>query len=281
MFHKKWLSVLLMGALLSACGDKAAQTPAAEPTQNAAPVANPNLPTIQVGTDATYPPFQYRTEKGEVLGIEGDLLKAIGKTEGFNVNMEHSSRKLWHETLGKQHDVWASAFYDNAQYPAADVSKPFMQAYIVAAVCDDKDPNKTINSTASLQGKKIAVSQYYGQQMIDLAAKLTGSPSNVMVTDTFYLSARELYNKNVDAVLGANYVLAYYAHEMKNQDKTRYVQIDGEPPRNLVFLVKKGDTELLNKINTGIDKLHADGTIKALQEKWLPAWQPSATSASQ
>lgn len=276
MFYKKCLSVLLMGVLLGACGEKAAQEPAAAPTKNApAEAANPNLPTIKVGTDATYPPFEYRTEAGEVLGIEGDLLKAIGKSEGFNVSMEHSSRKLWHETLGKQHDVWASAFYDNTQYPEAAVSKPFMQAYIVAAVCDDKDPNKTINSTASLQGKKIAVSKYYGQAMIDLAAKLTGSSSNVMVTDTFYLSARELYNKNVDAVLGANYVLAYYAHEMNNQAKTRYIQIDGEPPRNLVFLVKKGDDELLNKINKGIDKLQSDGTMKALQEKWLPAWQPS------
>lgn len=143
----------------------------------------------------------------------------------------------------------------------------------MVALCDDVNENKSIQNTNQLQGKKIAVSKYYGQPMIDLATKLTGSAENVMVVDTFYLSARELYNKRVDAVLGANYVLSYFADQMKKTDTTRYIRVESEAPRQLVFLVKKGNTDLLNKLNAGIDQAQADGTIKKLHEKWLGSWR--------
>lgn len=280
MSKKTLLVSLIATAMLVACGggDKAQQK-ATQPTapaeqQATAPSTNNNLPTIKVGTDATYPPFEYRDEKGNIFGIEADLLKAIGKNQGFNVNMEHSIRAKWSETLGNgMYDIWASAFYEGNQYAEhADMTKPFMEAYIVVALCGDAEGNKNITSSNQLHGKKIAVSKYYGQGMIDLATKLTGSPDNVIVTDTFYLSARELYTKRVDGVLGANYVLAYYATETDNQAKTRFVAVEGEAPRKLVFLVKKGNQELLDKLNKGIDQALADGTIKALQDKWLSAW---------
>lgn len=274
------LASCIAALALAACGGektKDAQTtpPATQQSTATAPSTNSNLSTIKVGTDAIYPPFEYRDEKGNIFGIEADLLNAIGKSQGFNVQMEHNIRAKWSETLGNgMYDVWASAFYEGNQYAEhADMTKPFMEAYIVVAMCDDTETNKNITASNQLHGKKLAVSKYYGQGMIDLAAKLTGSPDNVIVTDTFYLSARELYTKRVDGVLGANYVLAYYATEMNNQAKTRFISVEGEAPRKLVFLVKKGNQELLDKLNKGIDQALADGTIKGLQDKWLSAWK--------
>lgn len=280
MDYSKLFCSAVIAALLVACGDgetkKAAnnQTVAEEKsTASAAPSNNnaSNLTLVRVATDAKYPPFQYRDEKGQFFGIEMDLLNAIGKSQGLNMEFHNFIREKWHETLMQgHHDLWASAFYGNQQYPDdVAVSKPFMEAYIVVGLCDEKEGNANIKNMEQLKGKKLAVSKYYGQAMIDLAAKITGSPDNVLVTDTFYLSARELYNKKVDGVLGANYVLAYYAQEMKKEPTTRFLRVESEEPRKLVFLMKKDQTELLDKINKGIDAAQADGTLQSLQNKWL------------
>lgn len=81
--HKYFMVSALAIALLSSCADS--ETP---PPTTSQPVAttstNTSLPTIKVGTDANYPPFQYRDEKHNILGIESDLLKSIGKSQGLN-----------------------------------------------------------------------------------------------------------------------------------------------------------------------------------------------------
>ncbi|MDO4434006.1 MAG: transporter substrate-binding domain-containing protein [Alysiella sp.] len=274
--HHLFVSAVLSVALSACDGSESQKTTEVKPQSSQTASASSaqaasNLSLVQVGTDAKYPPFQYRDEKSKILGIEMDILNAIGKSQGLGMEFNHFAREEWHKSLQNgTFDMWASAFYGNAEYPDdVLVSKPFMDAYIVVGLCDDKEGNANIQNIEQLKGKKLAVSKYYGQKMIDLAAKLTGSPENVMVTDTFYLSARELYNKQVDGVLGANYVLAYFAQEMKKEQSTRLLRVHDEEPRHLVFLVKKDKPELLEKLNKGIDVALADGTIKAVQDKWL------------
>lgn len=272
-----FISVTVIGAL-SACGggNNQQQQPAqpenktVQAASNSTAPAN-DLPKIKVGTDAKYPPFEFRDEQNQILGIEMDVLNAIGKNQGLSMEFHHFIREDWHKTLQNgAFDMWASAFYGNGQYPDdVAITKPFMEAHIVVGLCDEKEGNSSIQNIQQLQGKKLAVSKYYGQSMIDLAAKLTGSPQNVVVTDTFYLAAREMYNKTVDGVLGANYVLAHFAQSAKKQETTRFLRVESEEPRRLVFLVKKDNTTLLEQLNKGIDAAQADGTIKALQDKWL------------
>lgn len=231
---------------------------------------------VKVGTDAIYPPFQYLGEKGEILGIEPDLLKAIAEKQGFTVNIENHPRAKWSDTLDKgELDVWASAFYQGPQWAEhADMTKPFMEAYVTVVVLDT-EKTKDIKTIEDLQGKKLAVSKYYGQPMIDVAVSLTGSAENVVVLDTFYLSIREMFIGKADAVLGANYVQAYFIKQMQDKRgiKAHFIPVPGQEPRQLVFLVKKGNTALLEKLNKGIDDAKADGTIQKLQAEWLSAWQ--------
>lgn len=52
----------------------------------------------------------------------------------------------------------------------------------------------------------------------------------------------------------------------------KFLSIPGQEARELVFLVKKGNKDLLDKINKGIDEAKADGTIQKLQSEWLSDW---------
>ncbi len=44
--------------------------------------------TYQIGTDVTYPPFEFANKKNKYVGIDIDIIKAIAKEEGFKVNVK-------------------------------------------------------------------------------------------------------------------------------------------------------------------------------------------------
>lgn len=44
--------------------------------------------TYQIGTDVTYPPFEFANKDNKYVGIDIDLLKAIAKEENFKVEIK-------------------------------------------------------------------------------------------------------------------------------------------------------------------------------------------------
>ena len=95
---KKLIAILFVVSLvLAACRPAATPTPtpkptAVPPTATPKPTAVPPTPTpqpslkISVGTDATWPPFEYVDEASkEFVGFDIDLMKAIAEAAGFEV----------------------------------------------------------------------------------------------------------------------------------------------------------------------------------------------------
>lgn len=135
MLRKTLIASLMTMCILTACGGESAQNTTAPQQANSATntTAASNLPVVKVGTDATYPPFQFRDEKNTIMGIEPDLLKYIGEKQGFTVDFQHGERKNWAATFKSNvSDMWSSAFYQNnqSQYAEnADMTKPFMEVH--------------------------------------------------------------------------------------------------------------------------------------------------------
>lgn len=76
-----YLSLTLLGAAaLTACGKTEAPVAAPTPAPAAAPVvAEPinQWPELRVAVDATYKPFTYKTDSGELAGFDVDVAKAL------------------------------------------------------------------------------------------------------------------------------------------------------------------------------------------------------------
>ena len=49
---------------------------------------NADTKTYNIGTDVTYPPFEFANKNNQYVGIDIDLMKAIAKEEGFKVNIQ-------------------------------------------------------------------------------------------------------------------------------------------------------------------------------------------------
>ena len=273
---KKYAVLGLLLWLLAACGGGEQAQTASDAAASAAASAQTVIgqqhagwPTYLVGSELSYPPFQFvKDQQNGADGFELELLQVIAQAEQFNIKVVNTPRKSAFQTLDSgERDIWASAFSANAETEAkALLSKPFLDFEFTIYVLDSPENKGVLVSPDSFKGKKLAVSQY-SQYAKDAAAKLTEVPKNVIAAPSLYLALKEVYLKRADGVLSDSRVLAYY--KLRNPEiATRSIPL-GDPPKHLVFMVKKGNRELMDKINRGLDKVKADGTYAKLMEKWF------------
>lgn len=245
-------------------------TPAATVSESAAtPVASEtaNVITYQVGSDINYEPFAFKDEQGQPTGFEVELLQEIGKVAKFNVEFIQNPRSEVVDTLNNEKfDIWAATLSTSSDRKAlVDMSEPY-SSFVRQIYVLDKPENGGLQKPSDFQGKKIAVSNV-SKSFIKTATELTGSPDNVLQAEGFFKSLQEVYIGRADGVLGDDKVLQYYS--LKHKDvKTRAIDM-GDEKKEVAFAVKKGNKEVLDKINEGLRAVKADGTYDKLVEKWF------------
>ena len=99
---KKTSFVLACLLALSACSEQSDapqnstnNTPAvAASSAKATPVATATKKAEHyiVGTDASYPPFDFKDDSGQIAGFDVDILRAIGEDQGFSVDFISTER---------------------------------------------------------------------------------------------------------------------------------------------------------------------------------------------
>lgn len=271
--NTKRLLPLLLTALLSACSDSEPAPKAAVSQPEAASAAyayrpNPAWPTYLVGSELSYPPFEFKDKQSQPTGFEVELLQAVAQKEQFNVQFLDHKRSAAADTLGSgKFAIWASALSHTPDRQAAmDLSRPFLDIRMAAAVADNEQ-GRTIGSLADLRGKKIALSRQSSKATVEQAAALTGSADNVILSGSFYLALREVHLDKAAAAIGDSRVLAHY--KLQNPAMSFRSLPLPDTRKDLVFAVKKGNRELMDKINRGLDKVKADGTYDKLVQKWF------------
>lgn len=260
---------------LTACDQSATQNASTQSTMSqasaptdavASATVNPNWETLLVGSEISYAPFEFKDDKGQPIGFEVDLLNAIGQAEQMNVQFIHEQRTKMTETLNSgKFAVFASTLSITPERAAeVDFTQPYTDYYRAVMILDTPE-NKNIKTVADLNGKKIATNKS-SQANIKFITQMSGA-DKVVSAESFYLAMKEVYTGNATGVLGDNNSLLYYGKRHSDM-KTRIIRTDDQP-RPLAFAVKKGNTELLNKLNSGLEKVKKDGTYDKIYNKWF------------
>lgn len=248
------LSVALL--LLAGCGGekKQEQKPAEKPKA---------APTLKVGMDAAYPPFGSQDVKTkEYVGFDVDVIKAIGAAEGFNVTINNIPFDGLIPALQAGNiDVAINDITINEdRAKSVDFSKRYYIAGLGVVV---KKDNNSIKTAKDLEGKRLGVS--IGSTGEEAARKIPGAKLRVFnqLNEAFL----ELKNNGVDAVINDIPTNEYYVNTTgKNDVKTVELALTRE---DLGIAVKKGNKELLDKINSGFQKIKKNGEFTKLYQKWF------------
>jgi polar amino acid transport system substrate-binding protein len=244
---------LLTAVVLAACGK--AETPSA-----------PSAARVYVvGTDAAYAPFESQNEKGEIVGFDIDIVRAIAAKAGIEVKFVNTPWEGIFNALnqGDRDLLVSSITITEERKQTMDFTDPYFDANQLIAV-------KAGSKVARFDDlKPLKVGVQTGTTGDEAVAKLQGKNSpNIKRFESTPLALKELEAGGVDAVVADNGVVVnYVANNAGNQFKT--VSDPGFVPEHYGIPVKKGNAALLGKLNKGLAEIKADGTYERIHAKYL------------
>ena len=256
------LTAVLMTVGLTACGGEKQDTTSAGGATEAAATSGGQ---IVFGTNAEFPPFEFVAGSGTIDqydGIDIAIAKQIGTDIGKDAtinNMEFDSLLIALQN-GQVDAVIAGMTVTDERKEAVDFSTPYYTATQVMIVKEDSD----IAKAADIADKKIVVIQgYTGETVVNemgykYEAFKKGSDA-----------VMELVNGKCDVVVIDSATADKYVKDNAGLKIVTDNEAFGE--EQYAIAVKKGNTELLNQINTSIQKMLDEGTISDLSAKYLDA----------
>lgn len=217
----------------------------------------------RVGTDATYAPFGFKEKNtGKLDGFDIDIITAIAKEEGAEVDIQNLNFDALLPAL--QSNTLDIAISDmtisEERAKSVDFSNPY---YIAGSGLVVNTDNTNITSFKDLEGKRIGVS--IGSTGAEIAGKIPNADVRQfnLIIDAFL----ELQNRGVDVVINDTPVNEFYvANKGRGIAKVVGEDYDAAP---LGIAVKKGNTELLDKINSGLSKIKENGKYREIYKKWF------------
>ena len=260
---------------LAACGKKDTP-PAPTPTPVASAPAAAPAKVYAVGTDAAYAPFESQNEKGEIVGFTIEVMSAVAAKAGVEIKFVNTPWEGIFNALAQgDRDMLASSITITAERKQTmDFTDPYFDAVQLIAVKD----NSKVAKFGDL--KKLKVGVQTGTTGDEAVTKLLGKTStNIKRFESTPLALKELESGGVDAVVADNGVVIHYVANNPG-GKFKIVSDKEFVPEQYGFAVKKGNADLVAKLNTGIAAIKADGTYDTIYKKYFGAAPAAAAPAS-
>ena len=216
-----------------------------------------------IGTDTSFPPYEYK-EGNKYTGIDIDLMEAIAKLEGFEVEFKPMDFGGLIPALqsGQLDGVIAGASITEERKKSVDFSEPYYASGLVALVNKN---NNNIKTVKDLEGKKLAVKN--GTAGAKYAEDNLKGKANIRVFEDSASTLKAVENNQADAAFEDYPVIAYTIKVNPNLN----VKIGTEKltSNEYGFMVKKGENkELLEKFNKGLKTLKENGEYQKIVDKY-------------
>lgn len=264
------LSFALCAGLFG-CTDKPAETPApadSQQTTTTAPAERPSnlpddAPVVKVVTSGVLPPLTFLNENGNLTGIDVDIIHAIGEDQGFKVEL-HKERfidMLPNLETGKYQVVISGL----SPSPERIAKFGHTNAYLQNPSIIMHKPNVTVTDIASLKPLRVATMKDTTQEKLINELSVASHET----VDTVFQLYQGLVQDKYDAVLQDKYFLEYIALNYPDHQMS-VVEYDKTPnAADIVIYTQKGDQELLDKLNAGINNLQNSGEMDKIVSRYL------------
>ena len=220
-----------------------------------------------MGTESTYPPFEYTDTKNgsEIVGFDIDMVRMLGHKAGFTIKVVSMGfDALIPAILSRQIDI-AGAAITITEERAKKVS--FTQPYYDSGLSilvrkADKDTYKTDKDLKN----KILCGQL-GTSGAAYARTIEGA--TVKTFNTMNETYMELRNKGCEAVIGDRPTIAYFMTSNARNKKLFTLQDTVLNVEQFGFIVAKDNKKLLARLDKAFEEAKKDGSYKALLVKWF------------
>lgn len=220
-----------------------------------------NTSILRVGTDATYPPFEMvNTESGKPEGFDIDIMKAICRINEWQPDYIITPFDgIISGLKSRKYDCVISAMTIT---PRREVIVSFSNPYYLAGqVIAVSIKDTAINSVKDLRGRKVGV------QLGTTGERMAKSFPGVWVFSFDNIGAAfiDMENGHIDAVLNDLPTTQEY---IRLKGKAKIVG-DLLSREYYGIAVRKGDKDLLSRINSALAILKESGEYDAINRKWF------------
>jgi polar amino acid transport system substrate-binding protein len=221
---------------------------------------------LKVGSTPTGNPFTFLDTKTNTIdGIMADIVKAVGKTSGFEVQIEpmQFSALIGALTSNRIDIISAAMYITEPRKQVIDFSDPiytYGEGLLVPA-SDKKD------YTGLDEMKGYTVGAQIGTAYVD-ALKKTGFFPEVKLYKTSPDILADVNAGRVQAAFADAPIMAYTLKQGQFPNVRLVKSYKPVITGSVGIGARKGDGELLKKVNAGLAKVKADGTLAKILAKW-------------
>lgn len=242
------LSSIVLALVMSVCVFAGCSSNEAEKTN-----------VLTMATSADFPPYEYY-ENDEIVGIDIDIMNAVCEKIGMELEPQDMSfdSVIGAAQTGKTDIAMSGITITEDRKNMVDFTIPYTstaQSIIVVA-------GGEISAKADLEGKKIGVQ--------------INTTGDTQVTEEFgddavdrfqngALAVESLKNGKVDCVV----IDGEVAKALVDANEGLEIIADAYSIEEYAIALKKGNTELLDKINAALEQLLEDGTIDTIMDKYI------------
>ncbi|QLD87486.1 basic amino acid ABC transporter substrate-binding protein [Natronomonas halophila] len=238
--------------------------------------------TITIGSDIPYPPFEYRTEEGELVGFDVEIAEAVFAGElGYEYEFQETSFDGIIPSLnnGNFRVIMSAMTINDERAEEVDFSDPYFTAYQTVLVLDDGN----ITSKEDLKGTQVGVQKgTTGEAAAEGLQEEFDGDLTIESYDQITGAFDALLNNQVDAVINDNTVSAEFANE---NDEVVFLEGEGEaaaqgddaPPYLTLTIEEYGiafrqdDDEFRQEVNDALATIREDGTYDEIYNEYFAA----------
>ncbi|MBE6782455.1 MAG: transporter substrate-binding domain-containing protein [Ruminococcaceae bacterium] len=231
---------------------------------------------LYVATNAEFPPFE-TLEDGEITGFDIDLINAIAAKLEMEVKLDNVDFDgvISAVTSGADDVAISGLTINEKRKQSVDFSDAYFKGAAQILIVAKDDTHYTGKTKAELD-------EQLKNQSIGVCTGFTGAAyaqgdeewgfkaiegADVKIYDNISLAIADLKNGNINAIIMDDIPAkeAVATEENKNDIKCIDVALTVE---EYGIAVKKGNKELLDKINQALKELEEEGELQKIADKW-------------
>ncbi|MEM5329620.1 transporter substrate-binding domain-containing protein [Paraburkholderia sp. JHI2823] len=228
---------------------------------------------LKIGLEGTYPPFDSRDSKGELVGFDVDVAKAVAAKLGVKPEFIPTE---WSGIIaalqsGKFDVIVNQVTITPQRQQALDFSQPY--TYSAAQLIQRSDDKRDFKSLDEFKGdKKLGVT--LGTNYDQMARAVPGI--NVQTYPGAPEKLRDLAAKRIDATIDDRLMLPYIIKTSQLPLRPGAVLKGADQQQGIPF--RKGNPKFEKAINDALTSLKEDGTLKKISMHWFgqDVTQPAA-----
>jgi polar amino acid transport system substrate-binding protein len=219
---------------------------------------------LVIGVDDTYPPMEYRDEDNNLVGFDVDLANALAEKLGMEIEwVSMAWDGIFQGLDADRYDcIISSVSMTTARLEEFEFTAPYLANGQVIVVAPG---NESIETSADLAGKKVG---YQSATTADDAVQkhLESYNFETFGYEEIIQTFSALDAGRIDCIVVDYAVAIDYATKFPEKYVISSAQLTNEP---IAICIKKGNTDLLDRMQAALDELKDEGTLKTISETWF------------